>query len=167
MTFPKNMVLLISGIPATGKSTFCRYLSEEHGVAHYDLENPDGWPHPALHKVWERNRSEFVARLTSAHSHVALDWGFPPAHRARVDELKASGVRLVWFDGDLARARAAFESRGGGDPSDFDRQVDPIQRSGLPVGLGARVIRVIPPNGIRMTHRDILDPIVEPAPSST
>jgi hypothetical protein len=35
----KRIVLLLSGIPATGKSSFARYLSLEHSFAHYDLES--------------------------------------------------------------------------------------------------------------------------------
>lgn len=74
----QNTVLLVSGIPATGKSGFCRYLAREHGFAHYDLEcYPRGWPIPQLHQVWERSRGEFVAELYRLHERVAVDWGFP------------------------------------------------------------------------------------------
>jgi adenylate kinase family enzyme len=46
---PEKIKILLSGIPATRKSTFGRYLAREHGFTHCDLEcHPRGWPHPEL-----------------------------------------------------------------------------------------------------------------------
>ena len=107
-------MLFVSGIPATGKSTFCRYLAREHGFAHYELEcYPRGWPIPLLHPVWERSRSEFVAELCRLHGRVVIDWGFPLAFLQWALELEASGARPIWFTGDINRAREIFVQRGG------------------------------------------------------
>jgi len=35
---PKETIMLLSGIPATRKSSFGRYLATEHRFAHYDIE---------------------------------------------------------------------------------------------------------------------------------
>ena len=34
----KETIMLLSGIPATRKSSFGRYLATEHRFAHYDIE---------------------------------------------------------------------------------------------------------------------------------
>jgi len=50
---PKQAIILLSGVPATGKSAFARHLARECGFAHYDLEcHPRGWPHPELKATW-------------------------------------------------------------------------------------------------------------------
>ena len=78
MIVPKQIVILLSGIPATGKSEFARHLAREHGFAHYDLERyPRGWPHPELKCIWDANRAAFVAKIRQNHDRVVLDWGFP------------------------------------------------------------------------------------------
>jgi broad-specificity NMP kinase len=75
---PKQAVILLSGIPATGKSSFARYLALEHRFAHYELEcYPKGWPHPELKGKWDTDRSAFVAQARQHHDRIALDWGFP------------------------------------------------------------------------------------------
>jgi hypothetical protein len=64
MVIPKRIVILLSGIPATRKSAFARYLVREHSFAHYDLEcHPRGWPHSELKETWDADRSAFVAQL--------------------------------------------------------------------------------------------------------
>jgi len=57
LAVPQKSLILLSGVPATGKSTFGRYLAREHGFAHYDLEcHPKGWPHPEPKATWDASR---------------------------------------------------------------------------------------------------------------
>ena len=112
--FQKQAIILLSGVPATGKSAFARHLARECGFAHYDLEcHPRGWPHPELKATWDASRSGFVAQLRQYHERIVLDWGFPPSAVPWVEELRRSGAKLVWFDGDIARAQQVFVQRGG------------------------------------------------------
>ena len=130
---PKRSLLLLSGIPASGKSSFGRYLACEHAFAHYDLEcHPRGWPHPELKAIWDSSRANFVGELKRLHERIALDWGFPVGALPRVRQLLAVGVRLVWVAADIARARALFLQRGGIPVNNFDSQVQGIQQAGLP-----------------------------------
>ena len=116
--------LLVSGIPAAGKSWFGRYLARDHGFAHYDLEcHPPGWPHPDLKVLWDQSRSSFVEELRRRHGSVVLDWGFPSHCVSWVRELQAASVQLVWFECDIDRARALFVERGGRTLSSFERQI--------------------------------------------
>jgi hypothetical protein len=133
MKVPKKSILLLSGIPAAGKSSFGRYLARDHGFAHYDLEcHPRGWPHPELKDVWDLSRPNFVVKLKALHPRTALDWGFPPHAVSRVHELLDARVRLVWFAANIAQARRLFEERGGIDIADFDIQIRAIQDADYP-----------------------------------
>src|SRR4051812_12311560 len=118
MIVPAQTVILLAGIPATRKNTFARYLVQEHGFAHYDLEcHPHGWRHPDLHSTWARNRIAFVAEACRRDARIVLDWGFPVGCVGWVRELQAQGVRLVWFSGDIAQARLAYVNRARVDAS--------------------------------------------------
>ena len=75
---PRRSIILLSGIPATGKSTFARHLARKYGFAQYDLEcYPRGWPCPELKSTWDANRSAFVEKVREHHDRIVLDWGFP------------------------------------------------------------------------------------------
>ncbi len=133
---PERCVLLISGIPATGKSRLGRYLARVHSFAHYDLEcYPRGWPHPEVKALWDSSRSDFVNTLKGLHPRIALDWGFPVGCVPWVRELQAAGARLIWFTGSGPRAREIFIARGGMDVRHFDAQLHEIQEIGLPAPL--------------------------------
>ena len=128
--------LLLSGIPATGKSSLGRYLSRVHSFAHYDLEcYPRGWPHPELKPTWDSSRTDFMKALRALHPRIVLDWGFPVGCVPWVRELLAAGARLIWFDGSALRAREIFFARGGIDIRHFDAQLKAIQEEGLPAPL--------------------------------
>jgi hypothetical protein len=145
---PKRSILLLSGIPATGKSTFARYLAREHGFAHYDLEcYPRGWPHSEFKQVWDADRKQFVASLRNAHDRVAIDWGFPVHCLPWVAELQSCGVQLIWFDGDVGRARHAFIQRGGISITDFDQQVSAIRKARFPASLNCVVAPALSADG--------------------
>ena len=146
---PKQTVILLSGIPATRKSTFGRYLAREHGFAHYDLEcHPAGWPHPELKNVWDNSRPLFVAQLRQRHDRIALDWGFPRHCLPLVRELQACGARLIWFDGDTDRARKAFKKRGGRDEKCFEAQVANIRDAKYPNSLECVIVPALSANGV-------------------
>lgn len=142
------MVTLFSGVPASGKSEFCRYLARQRGYAHYDLERfPAGWPRPDFKNAWDRDRAEFVRLLNATHLNVALDWGFPPACGPIVEELVRAGARVVWFAAETKPAREAFLARGDIPVAAFDHQIQLIQRAGLPGSMGLESIESLDANG--------------------
>lgn len=156
MAIPEESLILLSGVPATGKSTFGRYLARAHGFAHYDLEcHPRGWPHPELKATWETSRKAFVALLKQHHKRVALDWGFPVHCLPIVDELRAQSVSLIWFDGDRSRARSVFQERGGLALTAFDAQVAAIDAAGYPTPLKCVVVQALSANGAFTDSRTI------------
>jgi hypothetical protein len=145
---PEKIVILLSGIPGAGKSTFGRYLSREHNFAHYDLECwPRGWPNPHLKERWDADRRAFVEELRQYHDRVVLDWGFPVSCASWVAELRDQGVQLVWLDCDTNRARDAVVRRGGTDWIAFYQQVKQIQQAGYPDQLNCLVVPVLASSG--------------------
>jgi hypothetical protein len=142
---PERIVLLLSGIPCTGKSSFARYLAHQHNFAHYDMEcYPRGWPRPELKETWDTDRTLFIAQLRKYHHRTALDWGFPVACLPFVNEVREQDVRLIWFDGDIESARKVFIDRkwkeyAHQDEAMFDRQVRDIQCAGYPDALNCLV----------------------------
>lgn len=157
-----EILLHVSGIPATGKSSFCRYLAREHGFAHYDLECfPRGWPHPELKPLWASAPIEFVLKLRELHENVAIDWGFPVNRNCLtiVNAFRKAGVRLIWFQGNIDHARKLFVEREGIKLEAFEKQVDDIAQARLPTGLEATIVDALTPRGyirsMRVIHKQI------------
>jgi hypothetical protein len=99
-----------------------------------------GWPIPELKETWDADRAAFVARVREHHDRVALNWGFPPSCFTWVEQLRSQGVKLIWFDGDIYRAREEFQKRGGIEMAYFDRQVEAIRQAGYPHTLDCLVV---------------------------
>jgi hypothetical protein len=94
--------LLISGIPATGKTTLARYLAAHHGYAHTDMEAGNWTGREAL----KQDHETFLAGLPG---NALLSWGFGPYEdRPHVERLVRAGFTLVWLDGDHAVALRRF-----------------------------------------------------------
>jgi hypothetical protein len=168
---PTKTVILLSGIPATGKSTFACHLVHEHGFAHYDLEDhPSGWRHQDLHASWARSRSAFISEARQRDDGIVLDWGFPVGFVGWIRELQAEGVRLIWFSGDIAQARLNYEARARNDArknnvADFDGQVCNIQKAGFPASLNCVLVPALGPDGISMTPAQIESIVFATGPS--
>jgi hypothetical protein len=126
------MHFLVSGIPASGKSTFCRWLEEKKGFLHVDVEKPGVLDRYDLATAWNAtfgasaSAAPFVHALDRFKQPVAIDWGFPPEHLDAVRKLFDGGVMLWWFAADWAVARRKFKERGILPVELFDIQTQKI-----------------------------------------
>jgi hypothetical protein len=127
------MHLLISGIPALGKSTFCRWLEEKKGFLHLNIEKPGVLDRYELATAWatlfdaSTSGAPFIEALAKLKRPVAIDWGFPPEHLDAVRKLSDGGVMLWWFAADWTVARRKFKERGTISMGHFDIQIRKIE----------------------------------------
>jgi len=97
------MILLVSGIPASGKSTYCRWLEQDQGFIHFDIDVQmfqGTGVGPRWNSIFHPGGSTkpFVSTLRQWLRSVVIDWGFPPAKLGVVRDLKEEGVEISWFD---------------------------------------------------------------------
>lgn len=139
--FEAVMRLLISGIPGTGKTTFARWLEEEHAYRRCSRD--------------ELNGAQFlhcVEHALSAADHVVIDWGFVasdpgfsvdfPVVQRLVNEF---AFEHWWFDGDRHAALASFLSRGTVVREAWDAQLAGIERhwAEIAVYFSGRILNVV------------------------
>jgi hypothetical protein len=170
------MHLLISGIPVSGKSTFCRWLEEKKGFLHLDVEKPGVLDRHGLAQAWntlfDANRTApFIDALDSFNRPVVIDWGFPPEHLNTVRLLSEAGVMLWWFAPDWAVARRKFIARGNakGHVAVFDIQLRKIEAAlpDIKALFGSHMEYTLPSTGIytppETIWKKMLDTLIEPS----
>jgi hypothetical protein len=81
--------VLISGIPATGKTCFGNWLARYHGFRHVDLESDPDRPDP-----FAMEPLAFIDQTRAGESDLVITWGFPPwpPYLAKVRELHSAGL---------------------------------------------------------------------------
>ncbi len=156
-------LVLLSGIPGTGKSTYGRWLAQRHGVLHLDIENGDLERHN-LAQAWgasvvapAASPQPIVDALRRLNRHVAFDWGYPPVWLPFVMAMHRAGVTTWWFDGDRAAARRRFLKRGTVSVQALDIQMQGIAAvdSDIRTFYGERIVEVIGADGI-FTDPDVI-----------
>jgi hypothetical protein len=150
--------LLISGIPASGKSTFCKWLEEKKGFLHLDVEKPNVLERYQLATAWlvlfspAGSPEPFIKALDKFKRPVVIDWGFPPEHLDAVRKLFDGDVMLWWFAADWAVARRKFKEHGNrkGSIEAFDSQVRKIKEALPEINalFGSHVEYTLPSTGI-------------------
>jgi hypothetical protein len=118
------MKLLISGVPGAGKTCIGDFLKNEHGFMHIDLEKDVR----LLNLV--HSTDEFIKTLPA--SNVVMTWGFMPKDDnsiIAVLALKASGFKIVWFDGNREASRREFIRRNTVSLDNYKTQINNINES--------------------------------------
>jgi hypothetical protein len=170
------MHFLISGIPASGKSTFSRWLEEKKGFLHVDVEKPEVLDRYGLATAWNTlfdagaTPAPFIQALDKFNRPVVIDWGFPPEHLTTVRKLFEAGVMLWWFAADWTVARRKFIERGGKGPVEvFDIQIRKIEAVLPEINalFGSHKEYALPSTGIYpppdKLWKSMLDTLVEPS----
>jgi hypothetical protein len=155
-------LILLSGIPATGKTFFGRWLAREHDFIHVEIEDKSVREALGIERGWDalkdyRKPGPLITTIKHLGPRVVFDWGFSPAWLFVVSRFGQRGAELWWFDGDRARAREEFRMRKPGALDAFDRQLSRITRSwtGIDAVFGRRQIEVLSPSGERMPPESI------------
>lgn len=117
----KSNILLVCGMPATGKSTFGNWLRDTRGYLHLDLELCDCLSANGLPLFWSEQHvwnldsdglSRFIDYLRKLGKGVVMTWAFHTDLIDFVHSIKERGVTLWWFEGDRLAGRTKFEERG-------------------------------------------------------
>ena len=163
------MHFLVSGIPASGKSTFCKWLEERKGFLHLDVERTGVLERHGLARAWNTlfgagaSAAPFLDALEKFRRPVAIDWGFPPEHLDAVRKLFEGGVMLWWFAADWAVARRKFKERGMHPVQLFDIQMRNIEAAlpDIKTLFGSHLVYALPSTGIYTQPETIWDSMLD------
>jgi hypothetical protein len=157
-----HRLIVLSGIPAIGKTHFGRWLTREHGFIHVEFEDKrvreaHGLAGGRNALKGSGNADPLITSVQNLGPRVLFDWGFPPAWLFAVTRFAELGAELWWFDGDRVRARQDFVERNTVAPDAFDRQLLRITQSwsAITALFGQRQIDVLSANGKRMPAQSI------------
>lgn len=165
-------LVLLSGVPAAGKSTYGRWLAQAKDVLHVDIENGDLERH-GLAGAWAMSTSSvtgspepLVRAMRGLDRPVALDWGYPLVWLPFVMALHSAGVAAWWFDGDRAAARLRFIQRGTVPVQALDVQMQQIAaaETALRDFYVNRWLDVIRADGTYRSWGEIHDLMFQPSP---
>jgi adenylate kinase family enzyme len=131
-------LLLLTGIPGTGKTTVANFLVEQHDFRLLDFEDV-----PTLSRYWQFGTRGFRTQLKTLKQRgqdIVVDWGFvPSAHLDMVKFMRSLGFEWIWLDGDREAAHRAFTKRGTVGEQAWQIQLKAIAHIDL-VALNPRVV---------------------------
>lgn len=125
-------ILLLTGIPGTGKTKIGNHLKDHYGFIHIDIEAQHTWPEE--YKKYDKDHlGELMKALKAKNEDVVITWGFIPEFDDKyIFELQKHGAIMFWFDGDRAIAKGHWKNRD--NPLDdwlFDYQVKRIDNDNI------------------------------------
>jgi hypothetical protein len=150
-----HKIILVSGIPASGKSTYARWLASSKTYSHLDV---DFAANAGIRlDVW-------LESVRQSQKNGVIDWGFPPSCLDTVKWLVSQGVEQWWFDGNHEAAKATFLERRkrGEHPAGieaFAHQMAQIQanRGKIEEVFQARIVQSILPGPTYLEAEAIFD----------
>lgn len=157
----KKTQLFVSGVPGCGKSTFGRWLAQQKGFVHVDMER-DGLDQHGFRQAWNKfcgggEAQSFLSAVAAHPSSVILDWGFPLHCIQLVQRLKDAGLKVFWFEADRLASRDHFVRRGTVPADRFDSQYAAISahRAEISSLFGGNIIETLRADGTRLPDEDI------------
>lgn len=151
-----NDLILITGIPGTGKTEIGEYLKEKYGYEHLNFEVSPLPPYE-----FEQFKPFFQA--LPKNKKVVITWGFgSSAHKNHVDYIVGLGYKHIWFDGNRVAAFREFMKRENNDEQReeaFHIQMDDIIKTGIVKGISAKIVNTFDENGNFKDKQKIVDEI--------
>jgi hypothetical protein len=155
-----NDVILIAGIPASGKTSFGDYLRDAKHFLHVDLEAPDEFFISVLDESVRVGQVQvFLDVLKQNATNVVLTWGFHPGDFNIIQVLKSAEVELWWFDADEDAAREQFLARGTAPFASFLAQLSRINtaREQIEACFAPRIIETLRADGSFLSRDEIFE----------
>jgi hypothetical protein len=156
-------LMLITGVPGTGKTTLGCHLAKQHGFRHIDFEREDGLELKRFWRFGERGFRTQVKTLKLKKQDVVVTWGFVPDRQLeKAKAMRSAGFEWIWTDGDRAAARRVFVARGTVEEPLFDAQIKRIETFINPAQLGIRVVNPFDSIGNFRPLEEIADELLAP-----
>jgi hypothetical protein len=158
MISPKPALLLISGIPGTGKTYYGDKFASAFGFVHHDVEDP------ATAQRLSIDPAAFIEELTRLGRNTVVTWGFHPEDSLSVDIVRLfrnSGFKLIWFDGNRRAALSAFLKRGTVPEEAFVAQVQRIETTKIVEMLKPIIINPFNEAGQFKSAKQILEQVTK------
>ena len=129
-----STLLLLTGIPGSGKTEAGHTLAQRHGFAHLDAERHAAKGVASI-EAWVALLEEFLKQAQSlirAKKSIVITWGFMPGvDNITIRALQGMGFQMIWFDGDRDAARREFLKRGTVSEEAFNVQMRKIAKLDL------------------------------------
>jgi len=136
-------LILIAGIPGTGKTTFGNFLEKNYGYVHVDMEEN--------HNTSEmlNDTDVFIKKYFSGNKNVVVTWGFSPDQETIdiVNKLRTFGFKIFWFDGNRDSAHKATMNRAGFDEKVLQQQMNSLTEWNIPEKTNAKIVNVFDEKG--------------------
>jgi adenylate kinase family enzyme len=119
-------LLLITGIPETGKTTYGDNFAKEFGFLHHDLEDNQ------TRNRFNESPVQFIGEQLNEKKNVVVTWCFgPDCERSvfLVQQLRDAGFKWIWFDGNRPAALREFQKRATVSERDLHVQMRRIEQS--------------------------------------
>lgn len=152
----KRNLILITGIPGTGKTYIGDFFANKRGYIHYDLEQND-----TLYDLLS-SPNLFIERLLKNKRDTVITWGFVPDNQQQiriVNHLKSIGFKLIWFDGNRPAALREFIRRGTVPEAAFYLQMLKIEQLKIINNINPLIINTFDEYGKFRRPEDILEEI--------
>jgi hypothetical protein len=118
------MIILISGLPGTGKTFIGDHLADHNGFRHLDLESRDG---QALIDLLQQQRfDDFVREVAPNGEDVVLTFGYPPELLPVIEQLGIRGIKPIWLDAPILFSRRNWRPEPRQDPRSYGFQMAKI-----------------------------------------
>jgi Uncharacterized conserved protein (DUF2075) len=154
-------LLLITGIPGTGKTCYGNKFAREFAFVHHDLEDQQ----TQTLSRFNADPAKFIEELLTQQNHVVVTWGFGPdckRSESLVQGLRGAGFKWIWFDGNRPAAlrefqkRATVQGRAAAQEIDFYRQMYRIEESRIVERLKPIVINSFDDRGQFKPTKELL-----------
>jgi len=148
-------LLLITGVPGTGKTWFGDKFAINFGFVHYDLEEQQ-----TLNRL-AANPAQFIAEIITRNENVVVTWGFLPdeTQSAIVPQFRNSGFKLIWLDGNRPAALREFQKRNTVPEELFYLQMYRIENSRIVAHLRPFIINPFDAQGQFKPPSELLNEI--------
>jgi len=150
-----NDLILITGIPGTGKTEIGEYLKEKHGYQHINFE--------VLPISDDLEQFKIFFQALPKSKQVVITWGFGSSrHKNHIDYIVGLGYKHIWFDGNRVASFREFMKRENNDEQKeaaYHIQLYNIFKTEIIKKISARIVNTFDENGNFKDKDKIVDEI--------